>query len=101
MPNKKIHAELVNKALKKPGVKAAYDELDEEFFLLKEMIKARNKAGKTQADLAKAMHTTTSVIGRLETGGGKKQHSPTLATLRKYARALNCKLQIKLVSQKV
>lgn len=46
------------------------------------------------------MGTTTSVVGRLETGGGKKHHSPTLATLQKYARAVGCQLQLKLVRRK-
>jgi hypothetical protein len=31
----------------------------------------------------------------LESGGGK--HSPSLATLRKYARALGCRLELRLV----
>lgn len=35
----------------------------------------------------------------LETGGGNKRHSPTIATLRKYANALGGKLSIKLVRQ--
>lgn len=84
-------------ALSNPAVKQAYDELEEEHLLLKEMIKARNKAGKTQSEVAKAMHTSASVIGRLETGGGKAQHSPSLKTLRRYAHTLGCRLQIKFV----
>jgi transcriptional regulator with XRE-family HTH domain len=92
------HSQLKKSALKKrPGVKNAYDALEGEFNLLEEMIKARLEAGKTQDQVAKAMKTTTSVIGRLETGGGKNHHSPTIETLRKYARALNCGLQIKFV----
>jgi hypothetical protein len=45
--HKNTHEELVKKALKKPGVKRAYDELEEEFALLREMVKARHKSGKT------------------------------------------------------
>jgi len=96
----RTHDELVQKALKKPGVKREYDALEEEFILLNEMLKARQRAGKTQEDVANAMHTTPSVVGRLETGGGKKHHSPTLATLKKYAEALGCKLSIKFIQQK-
>ena len=60
-------------------------------------MRARHKLGKTQEEVAKAMGTTTSVVGRLETGGGKQSHSPTLATLRKYAEALGCDLQLRFV----
>jgi transcriptional regulator with XRE-family HTH domain len=91
------HDQLKKAALKREGVKSAYNALDHEFSLLEEMIKARLKAGKTQDEVAKAMKTTTSSVGRLETGGGKHQHSPTVETLRKYARALDCDLQIKFI----
>lgn len=97
---KKTHEQLVNIALRKPGVKKAYDAMEEEFNLLDEMLKARLKAGKTQNAVAKIMKTTTSAVGRLETGGGQYKHSPTLATLRKYAFAVNCYLEIKLVHTK-
>ena len=93
----KAHQKIVKSALRRPTVRQAYDALEEEMALLKEMLKARNKAEKTQAEVARAMHTTTSVVGRLETGGGSGRHSPTLATLRKYASALGYKLLIKFV----
>lgn len=97
MLHKKTHEELVKKALKKPGVKKAYEELEEEFILLREMVKARHAAGKTQEEVAKAMGTTTSVVGRLETGSNKRRHSPTLATLRRYAEALGYDLRLRFV----
>lgn len=91
------HEDFVKKALSKPEVANAYEELSEEFMLLKQMINARKAAKKTQEDLAKIMHTTTSVIGRLETGGGKNKHSPTIETLKRYAEALDYKLVISLL----
>ena len=94
------HQKLVEKALKRPGVKKAYDELEEEFYLLATLIQARQVAGKTQAEVAKAMGTTTSVVGRLESSGGKKRHSPTLVTLQRYAHALGYILKLKLVAEK-
>ncbi len=94
------HETLVKKALSKPGVKAEYDNLAEEFALLEELVKARFHSGKTQEEVAKAMKTSTSVVGRLESGGGCYKHSPTLATLQRYARAINCKLKISLVPYK-
>lgn len=89
------HNRLVKLALNKPGVKKEYDSLQEEFELLEEMLRARLKSGKTQKEIARSMKTSTSVVGRLETGGGKLQHSPTIETLRKYAKALGCELMIK------
>jgi len=32
----------------------------------------------------------------LEAGGGSKKHSPSIATLRKYAEAVGCRLEIRL-----
>ncbi len=95
---RKSHEQLMKIALARPGVKGEYDALEEEFALLNELIRARLEAGKTQEQIAKAMGTTTSVVGRLETGGGKQKHSPTVATLQKYAHAVGCALQLKLVS---
>lgn len=91
------HDELKAIALSDPVIKQEYDDLEEEFQLLREMLHARIAAGKTQADVAETLHTTTSVISRLENAGGKKRHSPTLATLRQYAKALGCRLKIQLV----
>lgn len=96
----KAHERIVKIALSKPGVKKEYHALKEEFELLEEMLNARLRAGKSQEDVAKVMHTSTSVVGRLETGGGKHKHSPTIETLRKYADALGCDLKIKFVRHK-
>lgn len=94
---KRSHEALMKVALARPGVKREYDALEEEFSLLNELLKARKRAGKTQEQVAKAMKTTTSVVGRLESAGGKQKHSPTITTLQNYAHALGCVLQVKLV----
>lgn len=96
----KSHNQLIQHALADPEIKQAYDELEEEFALLRTLLVAREKAGKTQADVAKAMQTTTSVVGRLETGGGGKRHSPTIGTLQRYARAVGCRLELRLIPVK-
>lgn len=97
---KRTHEKLAKIALTRPGVKREYDALENEFRLLNELIKARLNAGKTQEEVARQMGTTTSVVGRLETGGGKQNHSPTLATLSRYAAAVGCTLQLKLIPKK-
>lgn len=91
------HEELVEKALSRPGVKAAYDALGDEFALFDEVLKARKRAGLTQAEIAARMGTKASAIARIEAGGGSKRHSPSIATLRRYAEAVGCKLKIELV----
>jgi DNA-binding XRE family transcriptional regulator len=96
---KRTHEQLMKIALNRPNVKKEYDSLREEFDLFEEMVKIRMKAGKTQEEVAKAMKTSTSVVGRLETGGGKNKHSPTIETLRKYGSVLGYDLKIKFVHQ--
>jgi len=91
------HDVLMKKALSDPEIKEIYDSLEEEFSLLEEFVSARHMAGLTQSDVAKVMGTKTSAIGRLESKLATQHHSPTLATLRKYARALGCHLEIHLV----
>src|SRR6516164_6836572 len=90
------HKALVRKMLKEPEVKAEYDAQAEEFALLDELLRARWRAGLTQAEVAQRMGTMTPAVARLEGGGGKNRHSPSLATLRKYAKAVGCRLEIKL-----
>lgn len=90
------HKELKSRALKRADVKAEYDQLDEEFTFLDEFLKARAAAGITQEEIAKRIGTTQSAVARLESGEGK--HSPSLATLKKYAHALGCRLELRLVN---
>ena len=91
------HKELKQKMLNNPDVKAAYDDLEEEFSIFDELLSARMNAGLTQEEVAVKMGTKAPVIARLESGGGSKQNSPSLSTLRKYAEAVDCHVEIKLV----
>ncbi len=91
------HKELKQKALSNSEVKAEYDSLSKEFALFDELLKARMGAGLTQAQVAERMGTKTPAIARLESGGGNKQHSPSITTLKKYAHAVGCHVEIKLV----
>jgi hypothetical protein len=51
------HKELVKKMLSKPAVKTAYDNQAEEFALVDELLRARQRVALTQAELAKKMET--------------------------------------------
>jgi ribosome-binding protein aMBF1 (putative translation factor) len=88
------HAELKERALSKPEVKSAYDELEDEYALARELIHARSAAGLTQEEVAEKMHTKAPAIARLESG---RKHSPSIETLRKYASAVGCRLEVRLV----
>jgi transcriptional regulator with XRE-family HTH domain len=61
------------------------------------LLKARTQAGLTQDAVAERMGTTKSAVSRLE-GSGK--HAPSLSTLRRYAKAVGCELEVRLVPQK-
>ena len=74
-----------------------YDALEETFTFFDALVSARHQAGLTQADVAEHMGTKTPAVARLEAGGGRQHHAPSLATLRKYAAAVGCRLEIKLV----
>ena len=91
--SKYTYAQLKEIALSDSATKQAYDEMEYEFDLLK----ARLKAGKTQDEVAEIMHTSKSTVSRLENGGGKSKHSPSMDTLRRYASALGYELKIQLV----
>lgn len=86
------------RALSRPDVRREYDALAEEFELLDQILKARAEAGLTQAELAERIGTTQSAVARMETAIGR--HSPSLATLKRYAAALGYRLQVRLVKQK-
>ena len=73
-----------------PEYQAAYDALQPEFELARSLIEARMGAGLTQAQLAKRMETTQSVVARLESG---RVH-PSTRTLEKIAQSTGTRLRI-------
>jgi DNA-binding XRE family transcriptional regulator len=80
--------------LAKPNVRAAYDALDDEYSALRVILSARREAGLTQAQIAERMGTTASAVSRLEASLSSEKHSPSFATLRKYAAACGKNLVI-------
>ena len=90
------HELLKKKAFEIPGIREEYEALEPEFDLLREMLKAREDAGLTQAEIAKRMGTKAPSITRLESSLTSGKHSPSVATLKKYAEAVGCQLEIRL-----
>jgi len=91
------HTEFLAAARLRPGFNDAYDSLELEYTVASQMLKARTTAGLTQDAVAERMGTTKSAISRLE---GSGRHAPSLATLKKYAAAVGCELQVRFVPHK-
>lgn len=87
-----------SRALLRPDVRKAYDALEDEFNFLDQILKARAESGLTQAQVAERVGTTQSAIARMESGVGK--HSPSLATLQRYAKAIGYRVEFKLVKSR-
>lgn len=92
------HSKLKEKALKRRDVRGEYESLEPEFKLLHGLLKARQKAGLSQAEVAERMGTKAPAVTRLESSLSSGKHSPSIATIKKYADALDCHLEIKIVA---
>jgi DNA-binding XRE family transcriptional regulator len=88
------HAAFLERARQRKGFQEAYERLDAEYSLVRELLRARAQAGLTQEAVAQRMGTTKSAVSRLEGGG---RHSPSVTTLRRYAQAVGCEVEIRLV----
>jgi DNA-binding XRE family transcriptional regulator len=91
------HAAFLKKAATRQGFVKAYEALGLEYELVHQLLKARTRAGLTQDAVAERMGTTKSAVSRLESAG---KHVPSLSSLRRYASAVGCELQVKLVPQR-
>ena len=83
--------------MKDPAFRTAYDALEDEFVALDALLSARKSAGFSQAEVADRMGIKPSSLARIESSLGSRKHSPSLETLRKYARACGKRLEIKIV----
>jgi len=80
--------------LSNPKVRAEYDALAPEFEIAAELVKARKRAGLSQAQLAVRMGTSQSAIARLESG----QTLPSTKTLLRFAKATGSKIHVRLLA---
>ena len=87
------HDQLVKNLMTRPGVRAEVDRLErEESSLLDALLKARQDAGLTQAQVAERMGTQAPSVARLERALATGKHSPSVATLRRYVKACGRRL---------
>jgi ribosome-binding protein aMBF1 (putative translation factor) len=84
--------EFTARILANPKVKVEYDALAPEFEISAELIRARRRAGLSQAELAVRMGTSQSAIARLESG----QTLPSTKTLLRFAKATGSKVHLRL-----
>jgi DNA-binding XRE family transcriptional regulator len=81
---------------REPAFADAYAAFEDEFAALRELLAARHRAGMTQAEVADRMGVAQSSVARIESSIGSRRHAPSLATLRRYADAVECVLTIAL-----
>lgn len=91
------HEAFLRKAKKRRGFQAAYDALAVEYAIASQMVAARSRAGLTQEAVASRMGTSKSTVSRLESAG---KHAPSLSSMKRYAEAVGCKIEIKLIPQR-
>jgi transcriptional regulator with XRE-family HTH domain len=84
----------MKKASLKAGFNEAYDALALEYSVVDQLLRARTRAGLSQDVVAERMGTTKSAVSRLESA---RRHTPSLSTLRRYAKAVGYEVQVKLV----
>ena len=86
-----LFEKLKARLLANPRVRAEY-ALAPEFEIAAELLRARLRAGLSQAELAARMGTSQSTIARLESG----QTLPSTKTLLRYAEATGSKFHVRL-----
>jgi predicted transcriptional regulator len=89
-----ILEKLKARLLANPKVKAEYDALAPQFEIAAELLRARLRAGLSQAELAGRMGTSQSAVARLESG----DTLPSTKTLLRYAQATGSKVRVKLLA---
>lgn len=90
------HDQLVKRLMRRPGVRAEVERIErEEGALLDALLKARQAAGLTQAQVAALMGTQAPAVARMERALATGKHSPSIATVRKYVKACGKRLVLR------
>ncbi|MBP0618238.1 helix-turn-helix domain-containing protein [Jiella mangrovi] len=84
--------ELAMKHLADPEVKAAYDEMANEFAVAQALVAARSEAKLSQKDVAERMKTSQSAVARMESG----RQSVSTGSIQKYATAVGRPITIEI-----
>lgn len=94
MKNKLFYTfeEDLEKRLKNPEFRKAWEETEPEYVLATQLIENRLKKKMSQRDLAEKVKTTQAVISRIETMAA----NPSLSLLKRIAAVLGAKLTLQL-----
>ncbi len=92
MPFKKVNVkEEINKRLEHDAeLKKAYDHSQQEYEVVKQLVKMRNEMGLSQSDVARQSGLTQQMVSRIETVG----NSPTLRNFIKYVDSVGLEIKI-------
>ena len=88
------YSELKSKIIANQDVRKHYDNLEPEYQLVCAMIESRREKNLSQQDLAEATGINRSDISKLENGNA----NPSLGTLKRIAKGLGKKLDIRFVN---
>jgi len=91
MSKRKTWSEVRGRRMEKLGTRGSYEKARLAYELGRQVRQLRESHGLSQRELAERMHTTQSVIARLEAGGSK----PSLSTLERVANALGTSVDIR------
>jgi len=92
----RTHDQLIKKLMRRRGVRSEVERIErEEGALLDALLKARQQAGLSQAQIAERMGTHAPAIARLERALATGKHSPSIATVRKYVKACGKRLVLR------
>ena len=92
----RTHDQLIKKLMRRQGVRSEVERIErEEGALLDALLKARQQAGLSQAQIAERMGTQAPAIARLERALATGKHSPSIATVRKYVKACGKRLVLR------
>jgi len=84
----------LKRRLKDPEFRQLWKESEVEYQLARKLIEKRLRQKISQRDLAKRAKTTQAVISRVES----MESNPSLGLLKKLAKALDSRLEIRLIS---
>jgi transcriptional regulator with XRE-family HTH domain len=79
--------------LKNPQFREEYEQLESDFVIMQALIDARKKLGLTQQQLAQRTKINQADISKIEKGIS----NPSLNTLKKLAKGMHMRLQIKFI----
>ncbi|BCL20526.1 helix-turn-helix domain-containing protein [Streptomyces tuirus] len=84
---------LLEEEAENPEFEAAFSDAALRSGLLRRLVSRRKARGLSQSTVAERMETTQSAVSELEAAGT----DPRLSTLQRYARAIGCRLDVRLL----